>query len=51
MRASIDRVTDFKITIGRNFTAPFAPLMTKEAKLQVERRVVEVLGDLYGSYT
>lgn len=24
--------------------------MTKEAKLQVERKVVEVLGDLYGSY-
>jgi len=25
--------------------------MTKEAKLQVERKVVEVLGQLYGSYT
>jgi hypothetical protein len=25
--------------------------MTKEAKLQIERKVVEVLGDLYGSYT
>jgi protein-arginine kinase len=30
---------------------PFTPLLTKEAKLQVERKVVEVLGDLYGSYT
>ena len=25
--------------------------MTKEAKLQVERKAVEVLGDLYGTYT
>ena len=25
--------------------------MTKEAKLQVERKVVEVLGSLYGNYT
>lgn len=24
--------------------------MTKEAKLQVERKVVEILGDLYGTY-
>ena len=24
--------------------------MTKEAKLKIERKVVEVLGDLYGSY-
>ena len=25
-------------------------MMTKESKMQVERRVVEVLGELYGSY-
>ena len=25
--------------------------MTKESKLQVERKIVEVLGDLYGTYT
>jgi hypothetical protein len=24
--------------------------MTKEAKLQIERKVVEVLGELYGQY-
>ena len=29
---------------------PFTPLMTKEAKLQIERRVVEVLGELCGQY-
>jgi hypothetical protein len=29
---------------------PFSPLMTKEAKLQIERKVVEVLGELYGKY-
>ena len=33
MRTSIEKVTDFKITIGRNFASPFAPLMTQEAKL------------------
>ena len=48
---SVEKVVDFKIQIGRNFKeTPFAPLMTKEAKLQVERKVVEVLGDLYGTY-
>lgn len=35
----------------RNFRGmPFSPLMTREAKLQVERKVVEVLGELYGKY-
>jgi hypothetical protein len=39
------------VEVHRNFRGtPFSPLMTKEAKLQVERKVVEVLGDLYGSY-
>mmetsp|Transcript_23048 Transcript_23048/g.35656 ORF Transcript_23048/g.35656 Transcript_23048/m.35656 type:complete len:174 (+) Transcript_23048:318-839(+) len=51
IEASVKRVTDFKIEVSRNFRGtPFTPLMTKEAKLQVERKVVEVLGDLYGSY-
>jgi creatine kinase/arginine kinase len=40
-----------KITLRRNFRGmPFSPLMTKEAKLQIERKVVEVLGELYGKY-
>ena len=26
-------------------------MMTREAKLQVERKVVEILGELYGQYT
>jgi len=51
IRSSVDKVVDFKIQIARNFKdTPFAPLMTKESKLKVERQVVEVLGDLYGSY-
>ena len=29
---------------------PFSPLMTKESKLQIERRIVEVLGELCGRY-
>ena len=45
-------ISDFKFTAQRNFKGtPFTPLMTKEAKLQVERKVVEVLGSLYGNYT
>lgn len=52
MKTSIAKISDFQIDVSRNFTkTPFSPLMTKEAKLQVERKVVEVLGDLYGSYT
>lgn len=51
IRSSVDKVVDFKLSIARNFKdTPFAPLMTRESKLQVERKVVEVLGDLYGSY-
>ena len=40
-----------QISMRRNFRGmPFSPLMTKEAKLQIERRVVEVLGELCGQY-
>lgn len=40
-----------KFRLHRNFRGmPFTPLMTKEAKLQIERKVVEVLGELYGKY-
>jgi protein-arginine kinase len=46
--ASLDSL---QINLRRNFRSmPFTPLMTKEAKLQVERKVVEVLGELYGYY-
>ena len=47
-----EKITHFKLTARRNFrSTPFSPLMTREAKLQVERKVVEVLGELYGQYT
>lgn len=29
---------------------PFPPLMTQECKLQVEKKVSEVVGELYGNY-
>jgi hypothetical protein len=42
-------IDDFRFELSRNFRGtPFTPLMTKEAKLKVERKVVEVLGQLYG---
>ena len=51
MQLSVDKVTDFKLEVSRNFKGtPFTPIMTKEAKLQVERKCIEILGDLYGSY-
>lgn len=37
--------------LRRNFRGmPFTPLMTKENKLQVEKKVVDVVGELYGQY-
>lgn len=46
-----ERMENLQISMRRNFRGmPFSPLMTREAKLQIERRVVEVLGELCGQY-
>lgn len=46
-----EKVDGMQISMRRNFRGmPFSPLMTREAKLQIERRVVEVLGELCGQY-
>lgn len=51
MGSEMKKLTSMQISMRRNFRSmPFTPLMTKEAKLQVERKVVEVLGELYGYY-
>jgi len=51
MHTCLEKISDFKLEVDRNFKGtPFTPLMTKEAKLQVERKCVEVLGSLYGKY-
>ena len=48
----LQKVPKFKLSVRRNFSsAPFAPLMNKECKFKIERKVVEVLGELYGKYT
>ena len=40
-----------KISLKRNFRGmPFTPLITRQSKLQIEKKV-EVVGELYGSYT
>ena len=40
-----------QIKLRRNFVSqPFLPLMSLENKLQVERKVIDVIGELYGSY-
>jgi hypothetical protein len=47
-----ESISNFKLTARRNFRGTaFTPLMNRETKLQVERKVVEVLGELYGQYT
>lgn len=52
MSVDLDKLKSYRISARRNFKGtPFTPLMTKESKLQIERKVVEVLGELYGSYT
>ena len=51
MKASADKVSDYRLEASRNFRGtPFTPIMTKEAKLKVERKCIETLGDLYGTY-
>lgn len=48
----LQKVQKFKLSVRRNFSsAPFSPLMNKECKFKIERKVVEVLGELYGKYS
>lgn len=51
MQEQMAIVKNFQIRVKRNFKGmPFTPLMTRESKLQIERKSIEVLGELYGSY-
>jgi len=51
MQDQMARLKNFRISVKRNFKGmPFTPLMTRESKLQIERKSIEVLGELYGSY-
>jgi arginine kinase len=51
LEKATESLTDLKLEVRRNFRGmKFMPIMTKENKLQVERRVVEVLGELCGKY-
>ena len=46
--AKIDKIS---ISARRNFREiPFAPLVNKETKVNVEKRASEILGDLFGEY-
>lgn len=52
MSQDLQKMKKLSMSFRRNFRGmPFTPLMTKEHKLQVERKVVEVVGELYGSYS
>jgi hypothetical protein len=52
MSQDLQKMKKLSMSFRRNFRGmPFSPLMTKENKLQVERKVVEVVGELYGSYS
>lgn len=51
MKHQVDSLKGLQIRLKRNFRGmPFTPMMTKESKLQIERKAIEVLGELYGSY-
>lgn len=46
------QIAEFRLEAQRNFRGTaFVTCMTKEAKLQVEKKVVEVLGSQFGNYT
>ena len=47
----LQKVSKFKLSARRNFSnTAFTPIMSKESKFKVERKIVEVLGELYGRY-
>lgn len=51
MEEEIALIDSIAVRLKRNFRGmPFTPLMTRETKLQVEKKVVEVVGELYGKY-
>jgi hypothetical protein len=51
LEEELQKVTQFKLSVRRNFSnTAFTPIMTKEGKFKVERKIVEVLGELYGKY-
>ena len=51
LKLEIPKLEEMRISLRRNFRSmAFSPLMTKESKMQVERRVSELLGELYGQY-
>jgi protein-arginine kinase len=46
-----DKVSFIKISARRNFKDyPFTPMMSTQIKFQVEKKVVETLGEVYGQY-
>jgi protein-arginine kinase len=47
-----NKIQRIEISARRNFKEiAFAPLINKEMKLTVEKKAVEILGDLFGTYT
>ena len=48
---NFSRLSKLRVTVRRNFKDyPFTPMMNTEAKLQVEKKVIETLGEVYGQY-
>jgi len=45
------RIPLLRLTAKRNFSNyPFAPMLSTEAKIQIEKKIQETLGELYGQY-
>lgn len=46
-----DRISNIKVSARRNFKDyPFTPMMSTQIKFQVEKKIVETLGEIYGQY-
>jgi creatine kinase/arginine kinase len=51
MRDELEKMENCRLVLKRNFRGmPFLPHMSKDHKLQVERKVIELVGELYGQY-
>lgn len=47
----LKRLSRLKVSVRRNFKDhPFTPMMSTESKCQVEKKIVDTLGEVYGQY-
>jgi arginine kinase len=48
---NFQKLARLKVSVRRNFKDhPFTPMMSTESKFQVEKKIIETLGEVYGQY-